>query len=159
MVDIPASNADGLRGPDAVELVTKPLESNRQGYRRRGARLQPDRRRSRHGHRALPGRTSRRTLSSAFTRKSAPISTASRSCIPEPLIVGRGIDDVAVTVLTLAPRPDAADRWTDKDLYELADKLRSELMKVDSIGLTYIPVAAPSKSGWSPIRETVVVRA
>ena len=58
--------------------------------------------------------------------------------IPEPLIVGRGINDVAVTVLTLSPKPEAAERWTDKDLYELADKLRSELMKVDSIGLTYI---------------------
>ena len=58
--------------------------------------------------------------------------------IPEPLIVGRGINDVAVIVLTLSPKPEAAERWTDKDLYELADKLRAELMKVDSIGLTYI---------------------
>ena len=37
--------------------------------------------------------------------------------IPEPLIVGRGINDVAVVVLTLSPKPEAADRWTDKDLY------------------------------------------
>ncbi|MGJ5234850.1 efflux RND transporter permease subunit, partial [Bradyrhizobium oligotrophicum] len=58
--------------------------------------------------------------------------------IPEPLIVGRGINDVAVTVLTLSPKPEAAERWTDKDLYELADKLRAELTKVDNIGLTYI---------------------
>ena len=28
--------------------------------------------------------------------------------IPEPLIVGRGINDVAVLVLTLSPKPDAA---------------------------------------------------
>lgn len=53
-------------------------------------------------------------------------------------MVGRGINDVAATVLTLSPTPKAAARWTDKDLYELADKLRAELMKVDSIGLTYI---------------------
>ena len=58
--------------------------------------------------------------------------------MPEPLIVGRGINDVAVTMLTLSPKPFAADRWSDKDLYELADKLRAELTKVDSIGLTYI---------------------
>ncbi len=58
--------------------------------------------------------------------------------IPEPLIVGRGINDVAVVVLTLSPKPDAAARWTDKDLYELADQLRSELVKVDNVGLTYI---------------------
>ena len=40
--------------------------------------------------------------------------------IPEPLIVGRGINDVAVVVLTLSPKPDAAARWTEKDLYEVA---------------------------------------
>ena len=38
--------------------------------------------------------------------------------IPEPLIVGRGIDDVAIVVLTLSPKPEAAARWTAKDLYE-----------------------------------------
>ena len=58
--------------------------------------------------------------------------------IPEPLIVGRGINDVAVVVLTLSPKPDAAARWTDKDLYQLADELRSELVKIDNVGLTYI---------------------
>ena len=36
--------------------------------------------------------------------------------IPEPLIVGRGIDDVAIVVLTLSPKPEAADRWTTTDL-------------------------------------------
>ena len=32
--------------------------------------------------------------------------------IPEPLIVGRGIDDVAIVVVTLTPTPAAAERWT-----------------------------------------------
>ena len=32
--------------------------------------------------------------------------------VPEPLIVGRGIDDVAILALTLSPKPDAADRIT-----------------------------------------------
>ena len=58
--------------------------------------------------------------------------------IPEPLIVGRGINDVAIVVVTLSPKPEAAERYTDKDLYELAEKLRSELTKVDNVGLTYI---------------------
>jgi multidrug efflux pump subunit AcrB len=58
--------------------------------------------------------------------------------ISEPLIVGRGINDVAVTVLTLSPKPEAAERWSDKDLFELANKLRAELTKVDNIGLSYI---------------------
>ena len=55
MVDIRV-NADGLRGPDAVELVTKPLEAIVKGIDGVRARLQPDRRRPRDGHRALSGR-------------------------------------------------------------------------------------------------------
>src|SRR5487761_2049137 len=58
--------------------------------------------------------------------------------IPEPLIVGHGINDVAMVVLTLSPKPAAAGRWTDKDLYDLAGKLRTELIKVDNIGTSYI---------------------
>jgi multidrug efflux pump subunit AcrB len=65
--------------------------------------------------------------------------------IPEPLIVGRGINDVAIVVLTLSPKPEATARWTDKDLYELADKLRAELMKVDNVGLTYISGGNPQQ--------------
>ena len=42
--------------------------------------------------------------------------------IPEPLIVGRGINDVAIVTLTLSPKPDAAARWNEKDLYALAEK-------------------------------------
>src|SRR5690606_14651867 len=40
--------------------------------------------------------------------------------IPEPLIVGRGIDDVAIVVVTLTPNPEAASRWTSNDLTRLA---------------------------------------
>ncbi len=58
--------------------------------------------------------------------------------IPEPLIVGRGINDVAVVVLTLSPNPQAAARYNDKDLYQLAQQLQFELVKTDNIGLTYI---------------------
>jgi multidrug efflux pump subunit AcrB len=41
-------------------------------------------------------------------------------------------------VVTLSPKPAAAERYSEKDLYELAEKLRSELNKVDNVGLTYI---------------------
>jgi multidrug efflux pump subunit AcrB len=56
--------------------------------------------------------------------------------IPEPLIVGRGIDDVAIVSLTLSPpkpgmgfrqRPDAGGART-----------RTELAKIDNVGLTYL---------------------
>ena len=38
MVDI-VVQANGLKAPDAIELVTKPLEADRQGDQRRRARL------------------------------------------------------------------------------------------------------------------------
>jgi multidrug efflux pump subunit AcrB len=69
------------------------------------------------------------------------------------MIVGRGIDDVAVSVLTLSPRPEAADRWTDKDLYDLAVKLRTELIKVDDIGTTYIVGTGPEQIRVEPDPE------
>ena len=68
MVDIRV-NADGLKAPDAVELVTKPLEDHRQGHRRRRARLQPDGRRPRDGDRALPRRHQRRRRHPARARE------------------------------------------------------------------------------------------
>ena len=58
--------------------------------------------------------------------------------IPEPLIVGRGINDVAIVTLTLSPKPEAAARWNEKDLRQLAEKVRAELDKADNVGLTYL---------------------
>jgi multidrug efflux pump subunit AcrB len=77
--------------------------------------------------------------------------------IPEPLIVGRGINDVAIVVLTLSPKPEAAPRWTDKDLYEVADKLRSELLKTDNVGLTYISGGNPQQIRVEPDPEKLAL--
>ncbi|KPF89643.1 multidrug transporter AcrB [Rhodopseudomonas sp. AAP120] len=137
MVDIRV-NADGLRGPDAVELVTKPLEAivkGIDGVEHVYSQTEDDR--VMVTARFLVGTKSEDAILRVHEKIRANINSIPVG-IPEPLIVGRGINDVAITVLTLSPKPEAASRWTDKDLYELADKLRSELMKVDSIGLTYI---------------------
>ncbi|HEY0851396.1 MAG TPA: efflux RND transporter permease subunit [Bradyrhizobium sp.] len=137
MVDIRV-NADGLRGPDAVELVTKPLESivkGIDGVEHVYSQSEDDR--VMVTARFLVGTKSEDAILRVHEKIRANLDRIPVG-IPEPLIVGRGINDVAVTVLTLSPKPEAAERWTDKDLFELADKLRSELMKVDSIGLTYI---------------------
>ncbi|MBN8998019.1 MAG: efflux RND transporter permease subunit, partial [Rhizobiales bacterium] len=58
--------------------------------------------------------------------------------IPEPLIVGRGIDDVAIVVVTLTPAPGAAERWTQNGLTRLARELQVEVAKLPDIGLTYL---------------------
>ena len=52
----------------------------------------------------------RTTPCCACTTRYAPISASLPKGIPEPLIVGRGIDDVAIVVLTLSAKPERADR-------------------------------------------------
>ena len=58
--------------------------------------------------------------------------------IPEPLVVGRGIDDVAIVSLTLSPKPGEAERWDDNALYNIVEELRAALLSVEDVGLTYI---------------------
>jgi multidrug efflux pump subunit AcrB len=65
--------------------------------------------------------------------------------IPVPLIQTRGINDVPSLVLTLSPKPGAAGQWTDQALYELAGKLRTEVAKVDDVGLTFIVGGRPQE--------------
>ena len=137
MVDIHV-NADGLRGPDAVELVTKPLEAivkGIDGVEHVYSQTEDDR--VMVTARFLVGTKSDDAILRVHEKIRANLDRIPIG-IAEPLIVGRGINDVAVTVLTLSPRPGAANRWTDTALYELADKLRTELTKVDNIGMTYI---------------------
>lgn len=52
-----------------------------------------------------------------------------------PQITVRGISDVPIVVLTLSPKSAG---WDERSLYTLATKLRSELAKVNDVGLTFI---------------------
>ena len=56
--------------------------------------------------------------------------------IPEPLIVGRGINDVAIVTLTLSGKP--GHEVSSYDLTRMARALRGELTKIDDVGLTYL---------------------
>jgi len=137
MVDIRV-NADGLKAPDAVELVTKPLEAiikGIDGVEHVYSQTVDDR--VMVTARFLVGTKADDAILRVHEKIRANIDRIPVG-IPEPLIVGRGINDVAVVVLTLSPKPEAAARYTDKDLYEIADQLRSELVKTDNVGLTYI---------------------
>jgi multidrug efflux pump subunit AcrB len=73
--------------------------------------------------------------------------------IPEPLIVGRGIDDVAIVTLTLAPRPEAARRYQDNALYHLGENLLVELAKLEDVGLSYIVGGRPDQIRVEPDPE------
>ena len=137
MVDIRV-NADGLKAPDAVELVTKPLEAiikGIDGVEHVYSQTVDDR--VMVTARFLVGTRSDDAILRVHEKIRANFDKIPIG-IPEPLIVGHGINDVAVVVLTLSPKPEAAVRWTGRDLYEVADQLRAELIKADNVGLTYI---------------------
>jgi multidrug efflux pump subunit AcrB len=156
MVDIRV-NADGLKAPDAVELVTKPLEAiikALDGVEHVYSQTVDDR--VMVTARFLVGTTSDDAILRVHEKIRANLDRIPVG-ISEPLIVGRGINDVAVVVLTLSPKPDAAARWTDKDLYELADQLRSELVKTDNVGLTYISGGNPQQIRVEPDPEKLAL--
>lgn len=65
--------------------------------------------------------------------------------IPEPLVSTRGINDVPSMIITLSPTAGGGARIDDVALYGLALKLRSELAKVDNVGLTFITGGRPEE--------------
>jgi multidrug efflux pump subunit AcrB len=156
MVDIRV-NADGLKAPDAVELVTKPLEAiikGIDGVEHVYSQTVDDR--VIVTARFLVGTDADDAILRVHEKIRANLDQIPVG-IPEPLIVGRGINDVAVVVLTLSPKPDAAARWTSKDLYQLADEVRSELVKTDNVGLTYISGGDPQQIRVEPDPEKLAL--
>jgi multidrug efflux pump subunit AcrB len=73
--------------------------------------------------------------------------------IPEPMIVGRGIDDVAIVSLTLTPSEEAGNAVSANDLTRVARELRTELSKIDNVGLTYLVGDTDESSALRPIRS------
>jgi multidrug efflux pump subunit AcrB len=149
MVDI-SVKADGLKAADAAELITKPLEQivkGINGVEHVYSQTQDDKV-------LVTARFFTGTKEDdAILRVQAKIR-ANYDKMPlgvqEPLIVGRGINDVAVMVLTLSPTPAAASRWNEKDLHTLARKVQAELTKVDNVGLTYIQGGADDEISVEP---------
>ena len=137
MVDI-LVRADGLRAEDAVKLVTEPLETIVKaidGVEHVYSQSADDR--VMVTARFEVGTSSDAAILRVHEKVRANIDRIPVG-IPEPLIVGRGIDDVAILALTLSPAPEAADRITANDLTRIARELRSEVAKVDDVGLTYL---------------------
>ena len=137
MVDI-AVSADGLRAADAAELVTKPLEiivKAIKGVEHVYSQTQDDR--VMVTARFRVGTSQDEAVLRVHDRIRANLDRIPPG-IPEPLVQGRGIDDVAIVTLTLSPRPEAAARWSGPDLHHLAMKLQAELAKVEDVGTSYI---------------------
>ncbi|MDO1559549.1 efflux RND transporter permease subunit [Brevundimonas sp. 2R-24] len=144
MVDVMVA-APGLNASDAVELVAEPLEAivnSIDGVEHVYTQAEDD----------------RVMVTARFEVGSDPDDAAVRvheriranyADIPvgvsEPIITTRGIDDVPALVLTLTPSPEAAGRWSDQALYEVAVRLRAEIAKVDNVGQTFIVGGRPSE--------------
>ncbi|MBN9581455.1 MAG: efflux RND transporter permease subunit [Afipia sp.] len=144
MVDIHVT-ANGLRAEDAVKLVTEPLETIVKSI------TDVD-------HVYSQTEDDGTVVTARFkvgTNPDAAILRVHEKIranmnripvgIPEPLIVGRGIDDVAIVVVTLRPTPEVAARWTANDLTRLARELQVEVAKLPDIGLTYIVGEQPEQ--------------
>jgi multidrug efflux pump subunit AcrB len=137
MVDI-RIEANGMKAEDAVKLVTEPLETlvkSIDGVEHVYSQTEDD------GAvvtaRFLVGTNADAAILRVHDKIRANINRIPVG-IPEPLIVGRGIDDVAIVVVTLTPTAAAADRWTANGLTRLARELQVELLKLPDIGVTYI---------------------
>ncbi len=137
MVDIRVA-APGLAAPDAIELVAKPLETIVKSID--GVE-----------HVYAQAEDNGVLVTARFLVGSDPEDAATRIDekikanidripvgVPPPQVTVHGITDVPIVVLTLTPKPGAPGQWSDQALFELAGKLRSEVAKVDDVGLTFI---------------------
>jgi multidrug efflux pump subunit AcrB len=137
MVDI-IIKADGLKADDAAKLVTEPLETIIKGIND-----------VEHVYsttsddqvlltaRFIVGTSSDAAVLRVHDKIMANLDRIPVG-IPEPSIVGRSIDDVAIVSLTLTPSADKGAGITPGDLTRVTRELRGELAKVDNVGLSYM---------------------
>ena len=156
MVDILVT-ANGYKAGDAVELITKPLEDIVKainGVEHVYSTTQDDTVVT--TARFFVGTDEDTALLRVHEKIRANIGDLPKG-IPEPIIIGRGINDVAIVTLTLEPKPEAAARWNDNGLYQIAQELQHELVKADDIGLTYIVGGSPNQIRVEPDPERLAL--
>jgi multidrug efflux pump subunit AcrB len=156
MVDILVT-ANGYKARDAIELITKPLEDiikGINGVEHVYSSTQDDS--VVVTARFYVGTDEDTALTRVHEKIRANIADLPKG-IPEPIIIGRGINDVAIVTLTLAPKPAAAGRWNDNGLYQIAQELQHELVKVDNVGLTYIVGGSPNQIRVEPNPERLAL--
>ncbi|MCC4243946.1 efflux RND transporter permease subunit [Stappia indica] len=156
MVDIHVE-ASGLRAADAVKLVTEPLETIVKGIdgvehvysqtRDDGVLVTA---------RFLVGTSSDAAVLRVHDKIRANMDRIPVG-IPEPLVVGRGIDDVAIVSLTLTPAQGTGDAITPAELTRIARELQVEVSKVDNVGLTYLVGAVGEELRISPDPEKLAL--
>ncbi|MBY0350468.1 efflux RND transporter permease subunit [Tabrizicola sp.] len=132
MVDI-LVQAQGLKAEDAVKLVTEPLEVIVKGINdveHVYSSTRDDR--AMVTARFKVGTRSEDAILRVHDKVRANIGAIPVE-IPEPLIVGRGIDDVAILTLTLS-----GENLSANDLTRVARTVQTEVAKTEDVGLTYL---------------------
>jgi len=135
MVDILVS-APGLKAADAVEQVTKPLESiilALPDVDHVYSQTQDDA--AMVTARFDVGTDADNAILRVHEKIRANLDSIPYD-VPMPLVVGRGINDVPIVTLTISPDASTGDVWNDTALRMLADELRNELVKVTDVGIT-----------------------
>ena len=135
MVDIHVQ-AQGLKADDAVKLVTEPLEVIVKGIN--GVEHVYSNTRDDQVlvmARFEVGTSAEDAILRVHDKVRANLDRIPLG-IPEPLIVGRGIDDVAILSVTLSARP--GEQVGANDLTRIARALQAEVAKTEDVGLTYL---------------------
>jgi len=143
----------GLKAEDVVELVTKPFEDILKGI----DNVEHVYSMTRDDGIALTVRFDTGFDDDAAVARVNDAIDANRYRVPDnlppPLVIGRSIDDAAVVVLTLSPKPGNKGRWSAETLYDLTEELKHEIIKVDDVGLTYIIGGQPKELRIEPDPE------
>ncbi len=137
MVDIMV-RADGLKAEDAVKLVTEPLETIVKGINDvEHVYSQTSDDQVMVTARFMVGTSGDSAVLRVHDKIRANMGSIPVG-IPEPLVVGRTIDDVAIVSLTLTPSLEKGADVTSNDLTRIARELRVELAKIENVGLSYL---------------------
>lgn len=141
LVDIHIS-APGLKAPDAVKLVTEPMETIVKGINGvEHVYSQTEDDGAMVTVRFVVGTPADAAILRVHDKVRANMDRIPVG-IPEPLIVGRGIDDVAIVSMTLSPKPGHTE-ISANDLTRIARELRAEVAKVADVGLSYLVGEVP----------------
>jgi multidrug efflux pump subunit AcrB len=156
MVDIMVTT-NGYKAADAVELVTRPLEDivkGIDGVEHVYSQTQDDS--VLVTARFLVGADQDTAILRVHEKIRANIINLPKG-IPEPVIIGRGINDVAIVDLTLSADPAHAGRWSDNGLFQVGAELQHELLKVDNVGGATIVGGSPNQIRVEPDPERLAL--
>lgn len=134
MVDIHIQ-ADGLKAQDAVKLITEPLEAIIKGI----DQVEHVYSTTRDNQvlitaRFIVGVQSETAILRVHDKLRANMDRIPVG-IPEPLVIGRGINDVAIVTLTFSPKSGQTE-MTANDVTRIVREVETEINKIDNIGQT-----------------------